>query len=132
MKTNIKTALLIAMLLVTVIVLVGCSQADRVSHNISKEADAFNVIRRIAVINARTDKPLFELVGAFSISNNSSRELVVTCQTGPNEFKKHMIYLNDFTMYVIEDVSGANASPYKYEVNFLPEMIWPITITSSY
>ena len=71
----------------------GCSQADRVSHNISKEADNFNVIRRLAVINARTDKPVFELVGAFSLSNNTHNELQITCQTGPDEYKKHFIYI---------------------------------------
>ena len=32
-------------------------------------------------------------------------------------------------MYVIEDVGGANVDKYHYEVNFLPEMIKPFTIT---
>ena len=62
--------------------------------NISKEADNFNVVRRLTVINARTDSPMFELVGAFSLLNNDNDELVITCQTGPNEFKKHYVYLN--------------------------------------
>lgn len=127
-----KTILLISLLAVMALVLTGCTQADMVSANISKEADAFNVVRRISVINMRSDKPLFELIGQFSISNNSHNELSVTCQTGPNEYKKHMIYLNAWTMYVIEDISGANVTPYRYEINFLPEMILPIEFTSSY
>lgn len=107
-------------------VLAGCTQADKVSTNISKEADNFNVVRRLSVINARTDTPLFELTGRFSLSNNSSDELVITCQTGPEEFKKHYVYVNkEWTMYVVEDVSGANVSPYHYEVTFLPETIIP-------
>jgi len=118
--------------LVMVLSLSGCRQSDRVSHNISKEADNFNVIRRIVVINARTDNPIFELTAAFSVSNNSSNELTVTCQTGPNEYKKHLIYLNEWTLYVVEDISGADVSPYRYEINYLPEMIVPIEITSSY
>ena len=129
-----KKVLLVVLLLGLLVAMVGCthSQATVVAKNISKEADAFNVIRRIAVINARTDKPLFELVGAFSLANNSTRELTVTCQTGPNEYKKHYIYLNDWTMYVVEDISGSAVSPYRYEINFLPEMILPIEFTSSY
>lgn len=33
-------------------------------------------------------------------------------------------------MYVIEDLGGADVSNYKYEINFLPEMIQPIEITN--
>jgi hypothetical protein len=89
-------------------------------------------VRRISVFNMRSDKPLFELIGQFSIQNSASNEIEVICQTGPHEYKKHFIYLNDWTMYVIEDVSGADVTPYRYEVNFLPEMIVPIEFASSY
>lgn len=118
--------------IVMVFSLAGCRQSGRVSYNISKEADNFNVIRRLTVINARTDKPVFELIAAFSVSNNGNNELEVTCQTGVNEYKKHLVYLNEWTLYVIEDVSGAAVSPYRYEINFLPEMILPVEITNSY
>jgi hypothetical protein len=127
-----KRIALVLVLILMAVVLASCTQAERVSANLSKEADAFNVTRRLAVINARTDKPVFELVGAFSISNNMNNELEITVQTGPNEYKKHFVYLNEWTLYVVEDISGANVSPYHYEVNFLPEMIVPIKFTSSY
>lgn len=129
MKKRIALALV---LILAVVVLASCTQAERVSANLSKEADAFNVTRRLAVINARTDKPIFELMGNFSIANNMNNELEITVQTGPNEYKKHFVYLNEWTLYVVEDISGANVSPYHYEVNFLPEMIVPIEFTSSY
>ena len=127
-----KRIALVCILIGMTLMLASCTQADRVSQNLSKEADAFNVTRRLAVINARTDKPIFELVGNFSISNSSYSELVITVQTGPNEYKKHYVYLNEWTLYVVEDISGANVSPYHYEINFLPEMIVPIEFTSSY
>lgn len=40
--------------------------------------------------------------------------------------------MNEWTIYVVEDVSGAEVSPYYYEVNFLPEMFvsW-VKITSN-
>lgn len=110
--------------------LCGCQrQSDRVAYNISKEADNFNVTRRLAVINARTDEPVFELIGNFAISNNSTNELVVTVEVGQGVYKKHMVYLNEWTIYVVEDVSGAYVDKYHYEVNFMPEMIIPVTIT---
>lgn len=130
MKRKISILLTVCLLAFN---LTGCRQSRKVAHNISKEADNFNVIRRLTVINARTDSPMFELVGAFALSNNNNDELVVTCQTGPNEFKKHYVYVNrEWTLYVVEDVSGADVSPYHYEINFLPEMIVPFTFTSSY
>ena len=123
-----KTIVLILVSFIIAISLAGCRQAERVSYNVSKEADNFNVIRRLTVLNARTDKPLFELVGAFSFELRTNR-IIAVVETGPNEYKKHSVGLNDWTLWVIEDVEGANVSKYHYEVNFLPEMIIPITFT---
>ena len=129
-----KKVLLVIMILITMVVATGCeelyTQADRVSHNVGMEADRFNVTRRLAVLNARTDKPIFELVGNFSLKNNSTNELEVICEVAPGEYKKHFVYLNQWTIYVVEDVSGATVSQYHYEVNFLPEMFVPYTFTT--
>ena len=128
-----KKWILLVLVVSMAFVLTACDeQVYQVSHNVSKEANNFNVIRRISVFNMRTDKPMFELIGQFSILNSGANELEVVCQTGPEEYKKHFIYLNDWTMYIVEDLGGANVSPYKYEINFLPEMIIPIKFTSSY
>lgn len=99
----------------------GCTEADRVNYNITQQADNFNVIRRLEVINARTDTPLFELIGNFSLSNNSDNELVVTVELENGTYKKHYIYLNEYTMYIVEDLNGSNVSPYHYEINVLPQ-----------
>lgn len=120
--------ILVAIMMVTLFT--GCRQADRVSYNISQQADNFNVTRRLAVINARTDEPVFELVGNFALSNNSVNELEITVEVARGVYKKHFVYLNEWTIYVVEDVSGAYVDPYHYEVNFLPEMIIPVTFIS--
>ena len=126
-----KKFIAIALLTVAIIVATcGCTQADRVSHNVSKQADNFNVTRRLAVINAQSDEPVFEIIGNFSISNTSTNELAVTVEVAPGTYKKHYVYLNQWTIYVVEDVSGAYVDPYHYEVNFLPEMIVPVTFIS--
>lgn len=123
-------AIVLILLLVVAILFTGCTQADRVSENISQQADNFNVTRRLAVINARTDKPIFELIGNFSLKNNSTNELEVIVEAGNGVYKKHFVYLNEWTIYVVEDVSGAYVDPYHYEINFLPEMIVPVTFIS--
>lgn len=121
----------ISLILVCLIVisLTACSQAERTSYNISREADRFNVTRRLAVINARTDKPVFEIIGNFSISNNGYNELEIVCEVENGKYKKHFVYLNEWTIYTVEDVSGAYVDNYHYEVNYLPEMILPVTLT---
>lgn len=126
-----KKFLCVILALVMVLTLCACgTQAERVSYNISQQADNFNVTRRLAVINIRTDTPVFELVGNFSIGNNLNNELEVTVEVSPGVYKKHFVYLNEWTMYVIEDVSGCGVENYHYEVNFLPEMFIPVTFTN--
>ena len=110
--------------------LCGCSEASRVRRNLNQEADNFNIQRRITVLNARTDKVLLEMEGTFSLSNNSDNELVVTCEVGEGKYQKHYIYLNDYTLYVVEDISGADVDPYHYELNIIPEMVGGVKVTS--
>lgn len=109
----------------------GCTEANQVSHNVSNEADNFNVLRRLTVINTRTDKPEFELIGAFSLQvDHRDNQIEVICELDDGSYKKHIIGLNDETMYVVEDLGGAQVNKYKYEVNFLPETILPFDLVT--
>lgn len=101
-----------------ILALAGCSEADRVNANISKQADYFECERRITVYNARTDRVILEIEGYMSVSNNSTDELVVTCKVGPDTYKKNYVYLNEYTLYVIEDISGTHTDPYHYKLYF--------------
>ena len=126
---------IVCLVMVVVLILsccVGClgTEADNVSYNVSHEADNFNVVRRLTVLNARTDKPMYELIGAFSIkTDNEDGQLEVICEVENGVYKKHFIRLNEWTMYVVEDLYGAKVNKYKYEVNYMPEKIIPYTLT---
>ena len=114
---------IIAILMTIVVfmcVATGCmtQEADKVNHNMNVAADNFGCERRITVYNARTDTIILYVEGYMSISNNSHSELVVTCKVGPEEYKKDYIYLNDYTLYVVEDITGTHADPYHYVVEF--------------
>lgn len=102
------TAIIISILIIVfaTIGFTGCREADKVNYNMSLAADNFSCERRITVYNARTDKIVMYAEGYMSISNNATDELVVTCKVGPNEYKKNYIYLNDYTLYVVEDITG--------------------------
>ena len=97
--------------LVILIVLIGCSpQADRVNQNIVNEADNFNLYRRVAVINLLDNEPLFELTGFFSLEDSGDR-ITVTVQTGPDAFQRHMINVNEFVFWIVEDLNQIEVSP---------------------
>lgn len=108
----------------------GCgTESEKVTHNMKQEAENFNVLRRFAVINTRTDKVEFEMIGAFSREDSSKSQVTLVVEMEDGTYKRHIIGLNRDTMYVIEDLGGAKVNNYKYEVNYIPESIVPVTIT---
>lgn len=123
--------LLAVMALVVVVGLAGCRQSDKISYNVSKEADNFNVIRRVTVINTRTDKIEFEVIGKISVDSSDESKLIILAETDKNVYKKHLVNLTEWNMYIVEDLEGAAVNQYKYEVNYMPESIVPFTITES-
>lgn len=106
---------IVCMVLVLCLIFSGCSEADKVNANMSKQADYFECERKVTVYNARTDTIIFECEGYISISNNDSSELVVTAKVGANQYKKNYVYLNDWTLYAIEDITGTHTDPYHYK-----------------
>ena len=124
----ITILLLIAMPIVAVFALTGCTEANRVNHNISKQAEYFECERRITVYNARTDKIILYAEGYMNLANDDHGELVVTIKTGPNEYKKNYIYLNEYTLYVVEDITGTHTDPYHYKMYFHTEILPDIEV----
>lgn len=96
----------------------GCSEADKVNHNISQQAEYFQSERRVTVWNARTDNVIMYVEGYINISNNSTDELVITAKVGADSYKKNYVYLNDYTLYVVEDINGTHTDPYHYKLYF--------------
>ena len=118
-----KKFMCVFLVLCTLLIFTGCSEADKVNGNLSKQADYFECERRVTVYNARTDTIILECEGYLSLSNNSSHELVVTVKTGLSEYKKNYIYLNDYTLYVVEDITGTHTDPYHYKMYFHTDIL---------
>ena len=89
------------------------SEADTASSNVSKAADHFQVNRRITVINGITDKFLLVITGACSINIDDPKNLVVTCKTGPSQYKKFYAGLSDNVTYTVEQGSSVKVSGYR-------------------
>lgn len=125
-KCAIAFVIVLLILAPIVIMFTGCDQASRVSHNLSKEADNFNSVRQLTVINCLKGDVLFQMTGKFSITadmEDNQLEVIVELENGT--YKKHFVGLSDNVTYVIEDVTGNAVDNYKYTLNFNPSMWIP-------
>jgi len=122
---NIKKLSLLT--LVTISLFVGCTrEADTVSYNISRDADSFEIKRRVVFFNGITDKYLMEIIGYCSIhKDNTDNQLEVTCKVGPDQYKKHYFGLSDNTAYFVEQIDPKTESQFNYKVVFRPQTIIP-------
>jgi len=99
----------------------------KVNKNITKEADAFNVVRKVTVINCISNDVLFQMTGRMSIKADIvDKQLEVIVEHKEGKYRKHVIGLpHEGVTYVIEDLGGAKVSKYNYELNFNPKMWLP-------
>lgn len=119
MKRVLSFILVLVMFIAAILTFTGCtSEATRVNYNISKQAQYFETERRVTVYNARTDKVIMYVEGYIDISNNTTDELVVTAKVAPSVYKKNYVYLTEYTLYIVEDISGTHSDPYHYKVYF--------------
>lgn len=120
---------LIFAVLASMVILTGCREADKVSYNLSQQADNFNEVRQITVINCLQGDVLFQMTGKMSIeADTTDNQLEIIVETGIGEYKKHFIGLSDNVTYVVEDVTSDFEDKYNYVLNFNPKMWLPIAI----
>ena len=108
----------------------GCStEAERVSYNISQQADNFNTVRQITVINCLQGDVVFQMTGKMSINADvADNQLEVTVEDEYGRYKKHLIGLSDNVTYVVEDITDGDVDKYKYTLNFNPKMWIPFNV----
>lgn len=126
-KCAIAIVIAVLILLPVVFMFSGCeTQAERVSYNLSQEADNFNVVRQLTVINCLQGDVLFQMTGKFSIEpDTAENQLEVIVELEDGTYKKHFIGLSDNVTYVVEDITGNTVDNYKYTLNFNPKMWLP-------
>lgn len=116
----ISLMVIITMLLPIFVVLSGCSEAERKSTEISNQADNFETPRCLKIVNTRNDKIILEFTGTFSIQS-SNGDIDILCAIGDNRYEKHFFSLNDWTIYVVEDVSNQGIEKYYHSIRYYPE-----------
>jgi uncharacterized lipoprotein YehR (DUF1307 family) len=131
MNKLFKIMLLAVVIIIMALSLTGCQrEADKVSYNLSMEADNFNVTRQLTVINTRAEDGnnavLFQMTGNFSINKETDGDLAVIGEEPDGTYYKHFVYLTRDISYVVEQIETNTVNKHKYEINFNPEMIIPV------
>ena len=124
-----KVSLLIIFVLLLVATFAGCEeQADKVSYNLSKEADNFNIIRQATCINAITGDVVFQMTGRISVESVSPDKIEVIVEHAKGEYAKHFLFKGDNGIMVVEQIGYAEVDNYKYTLNFNPKMWIPVNV----
>lgn len=120
-----KKILIAAMAVVMMLGTTSCAVRDEavnVEYNITKQADNFNVVRKITVINCIQGDVLFEMSGKMSITADTADNQLEVLVEDEGCYKKHFIGLSDNVTYVIEDITGADVDKYHYTLTYNPNM----------
>jgi len=108
------------------LVLAGCSKADVVSSNISRDADQFKIYRRVVFYNGITGDYMLSIEGLCALGNyDKEGELSVTCKVGDRKYVKHYLGLSDNVTYFAEQLRATPSNPYRYKIYFRPTTILP-------
>lgn len=127
-----RIACVLAMAVLAVGMLAGCeTEASRVEYNLTQEADNFNIVRQLTVINCLQGDVLFQMTGKMSITADvSDNQLEIIVENEDGNYTKHFVGLSDNVTYTIEDLNlGKNdVEKYKYTLNFNPNMWLPYEV----
>lgn len=118
-----KRSLVFVILIAFLFVMSACSQSDKVTYNLKREAEEFNVRRRITVMNTRTDKAMMQITGLLSIDVDKDGDLNITIEKAPGEYVLNYAHLSQDTTYIVEQIETKEVSKYKYEIIFYPQNI---------
>lgn len=124
---------ILVVIMVLLAMLTGCvqTQVGQVEYNLTLEADNFNIVRRVTVINCIDGDVLFQMEGRMSIDADvNDNQLEIIIETDKGTYVKHIIGLSDNVTYVIEDLDmGANdVDNHKYTINYNPKMWLPYEV----
>ena len=124
MKITVGSKYLVLWVVLLVVAITGCTDADVASYNLSKAAEQFEIDRRIVFYNGITGEYMLSMEGRCSVEHAMSR-LAVTCRVGEDHYKKHYLGLSDNVTYFSEQLETANINVYHYRVIFKPQTIVP-------
>ena len=125
-----KKFIAVVMVVVMCLAMTACTEAEKVSQNLSMQADNFNIVRQLTVINCIEGDVLFQMTGKLSITADREDNQLEIIVEDNGTYVKHFVGLSDNVTYVVEDLNlGANdVNKYRYTLNFNPKMWIPVNV----
>jgi len=107
--------------------LAACSsQSDTASYNLSKDADSFEITRKVVFHNDLNDTYLFEIEGRCALGNDDpDNQTTVICKIGEDKYVKEIFRMGDNVSVTAIQTEPSNTDPFHYTVIFRPETIIP-------
>ena len=118
-----KKIMVAVCLLAMMFALSACTQSEKVTYNLKREADDFNIRRRITVLNTRTDTPMMQITGLLAIEVDRDGDLNITIEKAPGEYVLNYAHLSQDTTYIVEQIETKEVSKYAYEIIFYPKQL---------
>lgn len=118
----------IAILIITIILigLTGCTDAQVVDNNLTKDADNFKVYRHIVFINNITGEYLLEITGYCNITaDTADKQLETICKDNNGNYIKNFLGVNETTTYFVEQIDSRNVSEKHYNLIIKPSTLIP-------
>lgn len=110
-------------LLITLMTLTSCRDAQVASRNLSKSADQFELYRQVVFYNGITNEYILVIKGYCSVEERNGR-LSVTVKD-KNGYKKHYLGLSDNVTYFSQQIDSKDVSDDRYRVIFKPSVVLP-------
>lgn len=127
MKKIIKIILALTIAIMMIFTF-GCSQADTMRNNIQKDADKFNVYRKITFVNLCTGQLLYSAEGYFSVQTTydnqyqGQQEIGLVFNVAKDKYKMDFFSIAENVCYVIEQLENTTGNPYYYKI------VWYVAI----
>ena len=119
-----KIISLILVIMLSLFTFTACSLSDTATHNIQKEADNFNVYRKMTFVNLYTNTILYTAEGYFALKTTytndyqGQQEIGLIFMVAPNQYKINYFSIANNVTYVIEQIENTHTNPYYWNIVF--------------
>lgn len=122
---TIKVLILCMVLSLSILVgcaFAGCDQASTVKNNIQKDADKFDVYRKITFVNLQNGAMLYSSEGYFSLQTTvdntyqGQQEIGLIFKIAQDAYKMDYFSINNNVAYVIEQLKNTTTDPYHWKI----------------